>query len=156
MNVHNNNFSYYLTAELVDKLTLSSNSPLLKTFNEPKFDLLFSNNTCSSEFLLGIIFSSCMEIMGRAEYISRFLNQPALISGITSSRYGKLGSFPESVALRIMALLENQPIQISALKIGLPSEWDGREFKIYPSLNVLEIGESYVIAEQFFAKQIQT
>jgi hypothetical protein len=140
-----------LNGEGVDNLSVSSESPLLKPFTEPEVDLMFSENTCSPEFLLGVVCTSCIEILGRAEYISRFLNQAATVSGIASSRYGKLGRFPESVASRIVHALVAQTIRINALPGRKPMRWNGSEFISYSALKVLEVGNSYVIAEQFSA-----
>lgn len=81
------------------------------------------------------------------------MNQKATINGIVSSRYGLLGRFPESVATRILEFLKDQPIRINALEGRPPRRWDGQKFLGYPPLKVLEIGSSYVIAEQFSARQ---
>lgn len=141
----------FLNSECVETLTVSSESPMLKPFTEPEVDLAFSENACDPSFLLGVVFTSCMEIFGRAEYISRFLNQKATIKGIVSSSYGILGRFPVSVASRIVDLLAGQPIRINILPEHMPKRWNGSEHISYPKLLVLNIGNSYVIAEQFSA-----
>lgn len=140
-----------LQGESVGNLSVSSESPLLKPFNEPEVDLMFSENACAPAFLLGIVCTSCMEILGRATYIPRFLNQPATVSGVVSSRFGLLGRFPESLGLRIVEALAGQPIRINALPGRMPKRWNGSEFINYPSFKVLEVGDSYVIAEEFSA-----
>lgn len=140
-----------LSSECVETLSISSESPLLKPFTEPEVELMFSQNTCAPAFLLGVVCTSCIEILGRAEYIPRFLNQAATVGGIVSSRYGQLGRFPESVGARIIEALSGQPIRINALPGRMPKRWNGSELISYPELKVLEIGNSYVVAEQFSA-----
>jgi len=140
-----------LTSELPETLSISSTSPLLRPFTEPEVELMFSDNTCQPSLVLGVVCTSCVEIMGRAEYIQRFTNQSATISGIVSSSYGMLGRFPESVAHRILQILSEQPINIKALPGRMPTRWNGSEFIPYPKLKALEIGSSYVIAESYHA-----
>ena len=140
-----------LNGEGVETLSLSSESPLLKPYTEPEVELMFSDNTCAPEFLLGVVCTCCIEELGRAHYISRFLNKSAIASGIVSSRYGQLGRFPESVAWRILQALIGQTILIKALPGCMPKRWNGSELISYPVLRVLEVGESYVIAEKFSA-----
>ena len=134
-------------------LGLALESPLLKPYTEPEVDLMFSENECTPAFLLGVVCSSCVELFGTAAYVSDFMNQKATINGIVSSRYGLLGRFPESVATRILEFLKDQPISINALEGRPPRRRDGQKFVGYPPLKVLEIGSSYVIAEQFSARQ---
>ena len=140
-----------LSSKGVETLSISSESPLLKIFTEPEVELMFSENACVPAFLLGVVCTSCVEILGRAEYIQRFLNQASTVGGIVNSRYGQLGRFPESIAARIIDALNGQPIRIKALPGRMPKRWNGTEFISYPALKALEIGKSYVIAEQFSA-----
>lgn len=140
-----------LSNEGAETLSISSESPLLKPFTEPEVELMFSENTCAPAFLLGVVCTSCIEILGRAEYIQRFLNLAATVNGIVSFRYGQLGRFPESVASRIIEALVGQSIRINALPGRMPKRWNGSEFISYPELKVLEVGSSYVISEQFSA-----
>jgi hypothetical protein len=140
-----------LSGEGVEILSISSESPLLMPFTEPEVDLAFSENACNPAFLLGIVFTCCMEVFGRAEYISRFLNQKATIKGIVNSSYGILGRFPKSVASRIVEALIGQPIRVNTLPERMPKRWNGSEHISYPELVVLNIGNSYVIAEKFSA-----
>jgi len=132
-------------------LTVLSESPLLIPFREIEVDLMFSENSCSPEALLGLLFSSCVEVFGKAEYLERFLNQKPTINGIVSSKFGTLGRFPKSLADRITLVLAKQPIRINPIESGLPKRWTGTEFIDYPSLSVLELGKSYVIGESFSA-----
>lgn len=140
-----------LNSEGVEILSISSESPLLMPFTEPEVELMFSENSCTPAFLLGVVCTSCIEILGRAEYLPRFLNQAATVSGIVSSHFGQLGRFPESVASRIMETLIGQPIRINALPGRMPKRWNGSEFISYPELKALEVGNSYIVAEQFSA-----
>ena len=140
-----------LSSKGVETLSISSESSLLKIFTEPEVELMFSENACVPAFLLGVVCTSCVEILGRAEYIQRFLNQASTVGGIVNSRYGQLGRFPESIAARIIDALNGQPIRIKALPGRMPKRWNGTEFISYPALKALEIGKSYVIAEQFSA-----
>ena len=140
-----------LSSEGGEILSVSLESPLLKPFTEPEVELTFSENTCAPAFLLGVVCTSCIEILGRAEYISRFLNMAPTVNGIVASGYGQLGQFPESVASEIINSLIDQPIKIKALPGRMPKRWNGSEFIIYPELKALEIGNSYVVAEKFSA-----
>lgn len=140
-----------LTSEFSETISVSSSSPLLCPFIEPEVELMFSDNTCSPSLVLGVVCTSCVELMERAEYIQRFTNQSAIISGIVSSRYGMLGRFPESVAERIVQLLSGHPINIKALPGRMPAHWNGSEFIPYPKLKALKIGSSYIIAESYHA-----
>jgi hypothetical protein len=140
-----------ICSEFAENLTVSKESPLLKPYSEFEVELMFSENKCVPAFLLGVVFTSCMEIMGRAEYTPRFMNQQATVAGISSSAYGLLGRFPESVAARILAALKGQPVRISALPGRMPKRWNGTEHVDYPKLQVLKVGSSYVIAEGFSA-----
>lgn len=142
-----------LSSEGAEALSLSSDSPLLLPYTEQEVDLFFSENGIDPEFLLGSVFSCCFEKMGRPEYIQRFLNQKATVHGISSSSYGLLGRFPESVAQAIVIALKMQPIKLKALPRGMPKQWTGTEFASYASLSALEIGSSYVIAESFSASR---
>ena len=61
-------------------LTVLSDSPLLIPYCEIEVDLFFSENSCNPASLLGLIFSSCVDVFGKSEYIDRFLNQkPTLV-----------------------------------------------------------------------------
>lgn len=140
-----------LCSEHVSNVYVSGDSPLLKPYAELEVDLMFSENECPPALLLGVVASCCMEVMGRPEYIVRFLNQRATVSGIVSSRFGLLGRFPESIGSRIVAQLTGQPIRINSLAVSQPKRWTGSEFILYPPLQVLSMGESYVIAESFSA-----
>ena len=112
---------------------------------------MFANNSCEPALLLGVVCTSCIEILKKAEYIQRFINLEATTNGIASSRYGMLGRFPEPVALRIIQILSGKPIDIKALPGRMPKHWNGIEFIPYPQLKALEIGTSYVIAESYHA-----
>jgi hypothetical protein len=92
--------------------------------------------------------------MGKAETVTRFMNGMATINGVTASEYGLLGRFPQSLAVRILESLADKPIKAHALPGRIPTKWNGNEHLSYPPLQVLEIGTSYVIAEQFSASQV--
>lgn len=111
---------------------------------------MFSQNALPAELLFGILSSCCIEVIGRSESIPRFINSAA-VNGIVSSNYGLLGHFPETLAMRILDALKDKPILTNALPSNLPKRWDGSQHVDYPPLQALEIGRSYVIAEQFNA-----
>ena len=134
-----------------DVLTVVSESPLLMPYQEIEVDLMFSENTCNPALLLGLLFSNCFEVFGKADYLDRFLNQEPTVNGIVRSKYGKLGRFPKPLADKIVLALDDQPIRINSIETGYPKKWTGAEFIDYPSLTVLELGSSYVIAESFSA-----
>jgi hypothetical protein len=140
-----------LSAEYACHVRVDEDSPLLKPYAESQVELMFSGNECPPALLLGVVASCCTDVMGRPQYLQRFLNQQAVASGIVSSRYGLLGRFPESIAARIVTALSGQPIRIRSLPTGMPKRWTGTEIIPYPKLAVLSIGESYVIAESFSA-----
>ncbi len=141
----------FIRSEYVNSLHVLAESPLLKPYAELEVDLMFFENECPPALLLGVVASTCMEIMGRPEYIQRFMNQRATVAGIANSRYGLLGRFPESIAAGIASALSEQPIRMDSLSVSVPKRWTGAEFVPYPTLQVLSIGESYVIAERFSA-----
>ncbi|USD33724.1 MULTISPECIES: hypothetical protein [Vibrio] len=132
-------------------LSISKNSPLLIPYQEVEIDLFFSGNSCSPESLLGVLFSACVEIMGKAEYLVRFLNQKPTVNGIVKAKFGTLGRFPKPLAGKITQELSALPINIKPIEVGAPKHWTGSEFISYPSLSVFELGNSYVIAERFGA-----
>ena len=137
-----------------EALSVSSNSPLLKPFLEPVVDIMFSQNSLAPEILFGIVCSCCIEVMGRPESIVRFMNAVPTIRGISSSNYGLLGRFPESVAKHVLDALKDKPIITNALPGHLPKLWDGSKHVDYGPLQVLEFGRSYIIAEQFSACRV--
>ena len=140
-----------LSAVTSGELTVSTDSPLLRMFVEPQVQIMFAGNALAAEALLGIVCSCCMEVMGRAETITRFMNGAPTVKGIASSAYGLLGEFPQSLAEQILKALDQKPIQAHALTGWLPVKWDGAQRVSYPRLQIVEIGTSYVIAEQFSA-----
>lgn len=142
-----------LSSKGTEFISLSTKSPLLKPYIEKEVDLMFSRNSLAPEFLLGVVCSCCIEIMGKPNYIERFLNLKPTAQGIVSSTYGLLGRFPESVAKKIVYSLTDLPIKIKSLPGCEPKYWTGKEFKTFPILEVLEIGESYVIGENFSANR---
>ena len=113
-----------------------------------------ARNELAAEALLGIVCSCCVEVMGTAETVTRFLNGVATTKGIACSEYGLLGCFPQSLALRILESLAGKQIQAHALTARTPTKWNGEEHVAYPPLQVLHIGASYVIAEQFSASHV--
>jgi hypothetical protein len=135
-------------------LVVSADSPLLKSFLEPVVDIMFSQNSVVPESLFGIVCSCCIEVMGRPESITRFLNAAPTASGICSSNYGLLGRFPESLAARILDALMDKPINTNALPGRLPKRWNGSRHVDYEQLQALEIGRSFVIAERFSACRV--
>jgi hypothetical protein len=135
-------------------LTVSADSPLLKPFLEPEVEIMFSQSSVVPETLFGIVCSCCIEVMGRAESITRFINGVPAISGIVSSNFGLLGRFPESLAVRILDALKDKPITTNALPSRLPKHWDGSKHVDYGQLQALEIGRSYVVAKQFNACRV--
>jgi len=146
-------FEESLSSEGTGFLSLNSESPLLKPYIEKEVDLMFSENSLAPEHLLGLVCSCCIEIMGKPNYIKKFLNLKPTVQGIASSAYGLLGRFPESVAKMIVNSLKSQPIKVNALPGRKPRHWTGSEFVNFPPLKVLEIGESYVIGENFSANR---
>lgn len=142
-----------ISSTYAESLYLSSGSPRLLPFLEEHYDLMFSKNQTNPAELLGIITSCCVEVFGDAKYLHRFLNQSPRICNIVSSKYGNLGRFPNTLAQLLMRKLESHPISINALPTGLPKKWIWKEVIYYPQLQVLDIGECYVIAEDFFAKR---
>lgn len=138
-----------------DTLFVATESSLLIPYRETEVDLMFSENSCNPASLLGLVSCACVEVLEKAEYLHRFLNQKPTVNGIVSSRFGKLGRFPRPLANKIMQVLKDQPIRISPIDVGLPKQWTGGEFIGYPSLAVLELGSSYVIGENFSAKLVQ-
>jgi hypothetical protein len=132
-------------------LSVSAYSPLLKPFLEPEVDIMFSQNSVVPETLFGIVCSCCIEVMDRPESITRFINAIPTISGISSSNFGLLGRFPESLAARILDALKDMPIITNALPGRLPKRWNGSKHVGYGPLKALEIGRSYVVAEGFIA-----
>lgn len=135
-------------------LAVSADSPLLKPFLEPEVDIMFSQNSVVPATLFGIVCSCCIEVMGRPESITRFMNAAPTIRGISSSNYGLLGRFPESLAARILDALKDKPINTNALLGRLPKRWNGSKHVDYQQLQVLEIGRSYVVAQQFSACRV--
>jgi hypothetical protein len=135
-------------------LSVSADSPLLKPFVEPTVSIMFAQNLMAPEALFGIVSSCCLEITGRAESIPRFMNGAPATTGIASSQYGLLGKFPESVAKRILDALQDKPITAHVLPAWHPQRWTGSEYVPYQHLQALEIGASYVIAQQFKASRV--
>ncbi len=134
-------------------LTVLSESPLLIPYREIEVDLMFSENSCKPEKLLGLLFSSCFDVFGKSEYLARFLNQKPTVNGIVASKFGTLGRFPKPLADRITEALASQPIRVNPIEVGPPKYWTGTEFIVYPSLSVFELGVSYVIGESFSAER---
>ncbi|GAB3379424.1 hypothetical protein GCM10027317_23630 [Massilia agri] len=138
-----------LRSEWVVGLDVSPHSPLLKPFLEQDIPIMFSRNEIAQEALFGIVCSCCIEVMGRPDYIDRFINGEPSARGICSSSFGLLGRFPASLAERILDALRDKPIQVNALAGITPKKWNGSEHVPYSQLQVLKIGQSYVIAERF-------
>jgi hypothetical protein len=130
-------------------LAISSCSPLLKPFVEREVDITYFQNELSRESLFGIVYSCCMEVIGRPDHIPGFVSQLPTAGG-----YGLLGRFPESLAMRILEVLKNHPIVANASPGNFPKHWNGSQYVDYPPLQVLEIGQPYVIAEKFSACRI--
>ncbi len=143
----------FLCSQGTEVITLRRDSPLLKPYVEPEVEIMFSENSLAPEFLLGLVCSCCIEIMGKPEFISRFMNMRPTVQGIVSSGYGLLGRFPESVAAHILRALKYHPIKVNTMPGRMPKRWTGTEHVSYPSLSALEIGDSYVIAEHFSASR---
>lgn len=142
-----------LTASGSASLTLSTESPLIRLFSEPQVQIMFARNALSAEALLGIVCSCCVDVMGKADFVTRFMNGAATTKGIAGSEYGLLGRFPQSLAIRILASLADKAIAAHALTGWRPTKWNGEKHVSYPRLQVLSIGASYVIAEQFSASR---
>lgn len=140
-----------LCSEWAVGLDVSAHSPLLKPYLELDVPLMFSQNEMASETLFGIVSSTCDEVMGRPEYLARFINGRPHANGICSAPFGLLGRFPASVADAILAAPRARPIQVNALAGFMPTRWNGRERVSYPQPQVLTIGRSYVIAASFDA-----
>lgn len=143
-----------LTASGSASLTISAESPLVRMFTEPQVQVMFARNAMGAEALLGIVCSCCVEVMGQADTVTRFMNGVATVKGIACSEYGLLGRFPQSLALRILESLADKPIEAHALQGWTPTKWNGKANAPYPPLQVLQIGASYVIAEQFTASHV--
>lgn len=140
-----------LSAEGSSKLQLSASSPLLLPYTEPSVDLCFSDNRCRPALLQGIVYASCMECFGRAEYVERFLNGAALHPDGRGNAFGMLGRFPQSLADRIATALADEPIRLTAMPGIPPRHWTGSEFVEHPPLQVVSLGRSYVIGTAFSA-----
>ena len=143
-----------LCLDLADTLVVSAHSPLLKPFMEAEVPIMFSENSLAPEALFGIVCSCCIEVMGRPDSIARFINATPTIDGISSSRYGLLGRFPESLAARILDTLKDKPIKANSLEGFRAKRWDGSKHVEYQDLQVLEIGSSYILAQRFSAHRI--
>lgn len=57
------------------------------------------------------------------------------------------------LAARIVDSLKDRPICVGTLQGRLPQHWDGTAHANYPPLQVLELGRSYVIGQQFHARR---
>ena len=117
-------------------------------------DIMFSQNSVAPDTLFGIVCSCCIEVMGRTENITRFMNAAPTANAITNSEYGLLGRFPLTLATRILEALKDKPITTNALPGRLPKHWDGSQRAAYGQLWVLEFGGSYVVAEQLSARRV--
>lgn len=140
-----------LSAEGSNEFQLSASSPLLLPYTEPSVDLCFSDNRCRPALLQGIVYASCMECFGRAEYVERFLNAIALQPDDRGNAFGLLGRFPQPLADRIVAALADEPIRLTAMPGIPPRRWTGTEFIEHPRLQVVSLGRSYVIGTAFSA-----
>ena len=141
-----------LSSEATETLVLSSNSLLLKPYQELEVDIAFSENRLAPEFLFGFVCSKWIEGLGRPERISKLLCTKPNTLLIAGSAYGMLGRFPSSIAEAILAGLKGHPIRANALPGTVPARWTGSEFKEYPAtISALEIGSSYVIEAGFSA-----
>ncbi len=136
-------------------LTLSAEAPCLKRFLEPEVSITFSDNDMSPEALLAVVTSCCYAVMGGLDCLERGLNGAPSLDGIASSRYGLLGRFPATLADRIVDTLKERPIRVGTLPGRLPQRWDGTAHSNYPHLQVLKLGRSYVIAQQFHAQRAE-
>lgn len=134
-------------------LTLSAEAPCLKRFLEPEVSISFSDNDMLPEVLLALVTSCCYAVMGGLDCLERGLNGAPSLDGIASSRYGLLGRFPATLAARIVGTLKDRPIRVGTLTGRLPQRWDGTAHANYPPLQVLELGRSYVIGQQFHAQR---
>jgi hypothetical protein len=134
-------------------LTLSADAPCLKRFSEPEVSITFSDNDMLPEVLLALVTSCCYAVMGGLGCLERGLNGAPSLDGIASSRYGLLGRFPATLAARIVDALKDRPIRVGTLTGRLPQRWDGIAHANYPPLQVLELGRSYVIGQQFHAQR---
>ncbi|QYF92641.1 hypothetical protein KY495_18140 [Massilia sp. PAMC28688] len=134
-------------------LSLSAEAPCLKWFLEPEVSITFSDNDMSPEALLALVTSCCYAVMGDLDCLERGLNGAPSLDGIVRSRYGLLGRFPATLAARIGDSLKDRPIRAGMLPGRLPQRWDGIAHANYPPLQVLELGRSYVIGQQFHAQR---
>lgn len=144
-----------LCARGASGLVLSASSPMLKPLMEPHVPIMFSENAMLPEALLGTVCASCLEVLGATASISDFMNDGPGIDGLVRSKYGLLGRFPASLADRIIDALKGKSILVNALPGHLPGRWDGARHIEYRDLQVLQIGASYVIAQQFTAVRVQ-
>ncbi|MCC3305532.1 hypothetical protein [Sneathiella sp. HT1-7] len=140
-----------IASEYAETISLSFDSPLLMPFKEPHVELMFNENNIHPAELLGIVLSCCVENIGSSRYIHRFINQEPTVHGIVSSSFGLLGRFPETIASAIINALEKKSIRLSPLNKSTPKLWTGSEYVDYPKLEVLEIGNSYIIGTEFNA-----
>lgn len=132
-------------------LAVATSSPLLQPFTEPEVAIMFSQNEMAADLLLGIVCSCFLAASGTMAQVSQCMNGAPTIGELARSRFGLLGHFPESLAMRILDALKDKPILVNALPGRRPTRWNGSEHVHYQALQVLEIGASYVIAQQFDA-----
>jgi hypothetical protein len=134
-------------------LRVSTDSLLLKPFTEPDVAVMFSENEMAPDLLLGIVCGCFLEVSGTMANVPQCMNGALGIGELTRSKFGLLGRFPESLATRILDALKDKPILVNALPGRRPTRWNGSEHVHYQDLQVLEIGASYVIAQQFNASR---
>ncbi|MFN0198630.1 MAG: hypothetical protein ACKVT0_17930 [Planctomycetaceae bacterium] len=144
-----------LALENDDLVDLVNDHIVLWPHVQKQGELYFYGTPTDAFALLGELVEKHKEMVGNWFPFDLFLNLPGRVSDIFRSGHGLVAKGPVQLLDAYAKILDNHHIRHSMLPPCDPLFWDGVHWiPESPQLQALLIGESYVVAPSFHAKEI--
>lgn len=146
-----------IKSDWVDELVLTDEHPLLWQFNNVQTDLYFSKSTQKPFELLNSILETHLATTKGWYDLQKFINSNSYLSLIElcKSSNALFAKGPKKILELYAKILDEHQMKPNLFGDRSPKRWTGEQWiEETEPLNVLLIGKSYVIAEQFDFERI--
>lgn len=138
-----------------DDFQITQDHVLLWEYVKRRTAISFYGSTKESLSVAGALFERHRALVGEWIPFHRFLNMRIGLNELIAGGFGRLAEGPEPLVLAYEEVMQDYGFSASHVEPRLPSRWVGGEWvEIYPSLSLLLLNESFVVAESFAAKAV--
>jgi hypothetical protein len=130
-------------------IELKNEDPLIWIHNNGHRSLYFNGRSTDTGKLCFDLYQAHVSQFGELVSFETFINTQRNLYDLLASGYGLLANGPQKLMTIYASCLQKHNVQYSTPGERLPTYWNGKEHLAETELQLLLLGDSYIVAEDF-------